>query len=266
MPIDKPEATAATNTRRTFLARAAMGSALAATAGSLLDLRPAGAQGAGAGNGLDDDTYLVMADQLHAAAAIVYVAATETAGLDDRAGEALSTFRDHHQQIVTDLGKLMGSTASAADTVPDPTVLAARDGLGGDQGAVLRSLVRLEEQLAATHLQAIGALDDAVTARAASEVLATSHQRAAYLARVAGEDPASLLPATVDDADALTAARAAAEATLAGETPADAEPSTDGDTGDEDEAASDAPSDAAGGSTDGEDAGQNDDTAPEAGN
>src|SRR5699024_10458359 len=137
VPIDKPEATAAMNTRRTFLARAAMGSALVATAGPILSSRPSSAQPVAIPDGLDDDRYLVMADQIHTAAAIVYVAASSTPGLSDEIRDIIGTLEGDHQDVVEHIATLMGSNASAVTTTPDPTVLAARDHLGGDEAAVL---------------------------------------------------------------------------------------------------------------------------------
>lgn len=223
MPIDKPEATAAMNTRRTFLARAAMGSAFAVTAGSLLPSLRVGAQPAPVPDGLDDDRYLVMADQLHRAASIVYVNASSNPGLSDEARDAIMALEADHQTVVDAFRALMGSSASKVDTVPDPTVVAVGDSLGGDEGSVLRSLAELEEQLSATHLWAIGSLDDGVTARSAAAAAASSGQRATHLGRLAGADLASLAPATVDDAQAIGPALAAADASLAGE---EAEPAT----------------------------------------
>lgn len=224
MPIDKPEATAATNTRRTFLARAAIGSALVATSGSLLASRPVGAQAPSVPDGLTDDRYLVMAAQLHTAAAIVYVAAAEVGGLSEKVGDALSAFEADHQAIVTDMGQLMNSATSKVATVADPTVLAMRDSLGGDEAAVLQSLATMEDRLAATHLWAIGALDDATTARGASQALATAGQRSTYLGILGDVDPAQLAPATIDDGEAIGAALDAADASIAGEAPPAAEP------------------------------------------
>lgn len=223
MPIDKPEATAATSTRRTFLGRAAIGSAMVAGAGTLLGSTPAGAQAPTGTEPLEDAPYLVMADQLHSAAVIVYVS-VDTDGFSDQAIEAVEAFRADHQTVVDALGKLKGAAASKVATVPDPTVLSTRDDLGGDEASVLRSLATLENRLSATHLRAVGALEDAVTARSASQVVASSAQRATYLGLLAGVDPTSLAPTSVDDAEAIEAAFAAAEASLAGEAPAAAEP------------------------------------------
>src|SRR5699024_6417314 len=144
---------------------------------SFLGAKPVRAQTPNQSAELDDHTYLVMADQIHSAAMIVYVEATSVPGLDDEAEEAIATCRHHHKEIVSAIGDLMGSEAAAATTVPDPTILAVRDELGGDQSSALRTLTRLEEQLAATHLQAIGVLTDDVSAQTAAGVLATSHQR-----------------------------------------------------------------------------------------
>lgn len=245
MPIDKPEATAATNTRRTFLARAAIGSALVATSGSFLASRPVGAQAPSVPDGLTDDRYLVMATQLHTAAAVVYVAAASVDGLSEQVTNTLSAFEADHQTIVTDLGQLMSSAASKVATVADPTVLALRDSLGGDEASVLRSLAAMEDRLAATHLWSVGVLDDAVTARAASQALATAGQRTTYLGILGDVDPAELVPATIDDGEAIGAALDAADASIAGETPAAAEPPTGG--GDEADADGTAEAEAQGG-------------------
>ena len=268
MPIDKPQTTAAMNTRRTFLARAAMGSALVATAGSFFTSLPAGAQGAPgaptAPDDLGDAPFLIAAAQLETAAIAVYVAAGSTPGLTGPAQEALRTFEAQHQEVVTTLTALMDEATAGLTPLPDPTVLALRDGLGADEAAVLRSLAELEQRIAATHLWAIAGLRDGLTARSAAAVAAAGSQRATYLGRLAGEDLASLVPATVEPTGAVTGSIDAAEATIAGA--GEDEESDEGGEGEAGDAgASTTTTTAAGDGTDGGTT-DTDDSTPEAGN
>lgn len=196
MPIDKPEATATDNPRRTFLARAVMGGALVTAgtvAGPLLRAVPAGAQ-APSDDALDDSAFAAIATPIELAAVQVYAAALLVDGLSSEVVTDLRLFQRHHQTVAdTTRGLYTGDAPIAAD----PTILASAASVGTDQASVLASLATLEETLAATHLSAMGSLTDATTAKVAAQVLAVEGQHAVALTVLAEGDLAAVTPATV---------------------------------------------------------------------
>lgn len=203
MPIDQPEATAAVNPRRTFLARAAVGGALVTAgsiAGPLLRAVPAGAQ-ADASDTLDDSAFAAIAVPLELAAVQVYEAATEASGLDEGATEQLRLFQTHHQAVADTLSDYYTGDEPLTE---HPAVMTRADSVRGDAKAAFTALAELEQALAATHLDALGSIADPTTAKLVAGVLAVEGQQAVALTLLAGTDVAAVLPAAVTTDDALT--------------------------------------------------------------
>lgn len=204
MPIDQPEATAAVNPRRTFLARAAVGGALVTAgsiAGPLLRAVPAGAQGGAPGGALDDSAFAEIAVPLELAAVQVYEAALEAPDLDDDATEQLRLFQTHHQTVADALVDAYTGEDTLAE---DPGVAARAASVRGSANAAFTALADLEESLAATHLDALGSISDPITAKLVAGVLAVEGQQAVALTLLAGTDPAAVVPAAVTTDGALT--------------------------------------------------------------
>ncbi len=221
MSIDPTEATAAATTRRSFLARAALGGALVsvATAGPLRAmLGVAGAQEATAAEleapeELDGATFAALAVPLELATVLAYQAALENDVLDATTTADARRFQAHHQTVVDALTPLLGEEAPAPR--PDETVMASTaDAIEGnaDQTAILTALAELEEVLAATHLYAVGGLTDTTLARTVGQVLAVESQQAVVWGRVIGTDLAELTPAEAGTEGARTGFAEAAEA------------------------------------------------------
>ncbi|MBX3314939.1 MAG: hypothetical protein KF906_11530 [Actinobacteria bacterium] len=204
MPIDQPEATAAVNPRRTFLARAAVGGAVVTAgsiAGPLLRAVPAGAQTDTTSGSLDDSSFAALAVPLELGAVQVYEAATEAPDMDDDAKSTLRTFQQHHQTVADTLTDYY---TGDADLTEDPAVVARSASVGGSANAAFTALAELEQALAATHLDALGSISDAITAKYVAGVLAVQGQQAVALTLLAGTDPAAVVPAAVTTDGALT--------------------------------------------------------------
>lgn len=218
MSIDPTEAQAAATTRRSFLARAAMGGALVgvATAGPLRSLLGvAGAQAAelDAADTLDNETFAALAVPLELAAVQAYQAAVETGSLDDATATTARMFQTHHQTVADALVGLRSEEAGTAR--PDETVMATtvREIEGNaDATAILAALAELEDVLAATHLYAVGGLEDSSLAKTVAQVLAVESQQAVALGRAAGLDLVDLTPAEASTSGARTGFAEAADA------------------------------------------------------
>lgn len=233
MPYDKPEAEAVQTTRRTFLARAAIGGALVsvATAGPLGQLLPAAAQDGDSepSDALTDAQVAAQLTPLELGAVQAYEAAAGNDALDLDVSDAVRRFQRHHQTAADRLGAM--ASADAPTPTADPTIVegtvAAVTG-AGDQNAVLSALAEMEETLAATHLWALAAIPDQVTARLVLQIQATESQQAVVLSRVAGTSIDELTPATAPIADGLPAGSTPPP-------PADEAPDeeADGETGDD---------------------------------
>ena len=218
MSIDPTEAQAAATTRRSFLARAAMGGALVgvATAGPLRSLLGvAGAQAAelDAADTLDNETFAALAVPLELAAVQAYQAALETSTLDETTTGHARRFQTHHQTVVDALTPLLGE--GTATPRPDETVMSttvAEIEGNADQNAILTALAELEDVLAATHLYAVGGLEDSSLAKTVAQVLAVESQQAVALGRAAGLDLVDLTPAEASTSGARTGFAEAADA------------------------------------------------------
>ena len=214
MPIDKPEATAATTTRRTFLARAAVGGALVgagAAVGPLGLFAPAaGAQAApdatlDGAPPLDNVTFAAFATPLEMAAVQAYQSALDSEQLNSRWRRMTLQFQTQHQTAATALTDQLADDAGTPE--PNDLVLSeARAAIdaASDQEAVLIALSDLEETTAATHLYALSGLEDTSLAKLVAQVLAVESQQCVVLGRAGGLDVESLTPASVSTQAART--------------------------------------------------------------
>lgn len=215
MPIDKPEANAAPTTRRTFLARAAVSSALvgvgaAAPLGLLSS--SAGASPTQAGPveqapPIDNPAFAALAVPLEMAAVLAYQAALGGQRLDSGWQDLALRFQGHHQSVVDALTDQLA--ADAAPPTANAVVLSDAQtaiSTAADQDGVLVALSDLESTLAATHLYALGGIADTSLAKIVGQVLAVESQQSASLRLGLTAPPplAELAPATVTTADART--------------------------------------------------------------
>lgn len=206
MPIDKPEATADTVSRRAFISRSAIGAAVVGS-GVLAGFGrfgPAGAQaGPDQGGGaLDDDAFGRFMVPLELGAVQAYQTALDSGQLAGFETEA-RRFQSHHNQIATSLGDLIVAGDDDPAPAPDPTVAAS--GAGGPA-----ALAEMEAVLAATHILAIEQITDTVTARQSAQVAAVQSQQSASLALRAEMDPAAVTPAVISLDNARQVGAAAA--------------------------------------------------------
>lgn len=214
MPIDSPEATATPSTRRTFLARVAVGGALAGVgvaSGSLgLLSGPAGAQGSpgaevllGDAGELPAETFAGLAIPLELAAVLAYQQAVEAGILDAAWQERAQQFQTHHQAVVDTLTPLLDEEAD--DPTPDAQLL-SQGTAGGDQAARLTALASVEDTLVATHLYALSGLLSKSLAKTVGQVLATEAQQGALLGVAGGGSAQELTPTAVSTDGARTGA------------------------------------------------------------
>lgn len=213
VPIDT-EATAAPTTRRTFLTRAAVSGALVGVgvaAGPLSLLAPsAGAQDAPEGDLegtslLDNATFAAFATPLELAAVQAYQAALDSEQLDTRWQRLALQFQTQHQTAVTALTEELADDAGEAtanDIVLSATKTAIDD--AADQEEVLLALSDLERTTSATHLYALGGLQDTALVRLVAQVLAVESQQCAVLGRAGGLDLEALTPAAASTDGART--------------------------------------------------------------
>ncbi len=216
MPIDQTEPDLTTGTsRRAFLARSAAGGALVATVatsglagglGGLGGLLPAGAQS----DGVVLADYAASAASLELAAALAYGAALQSESVTGEWVENLRQFQRNHQDAAEILeGLITEPDPDAAPIVADPAVSERfSPPAGADETAIFSQLAELEEAMAATHLQMVGRLDDAIVAKMLGQVLAVQEQQAVALGRASGASIEELTPATATTDGALEAGQA----------------------------------------------------------
>lgn len=207
MPTDHSLASATATTRRTFLARTAVGGALVtagAVAGPLSGLLPtASAQEADTWT-LSDVDFASFAAPLELAAVQAYQVAIDAGTLDSTWTTGARTMQDHHQQVATTLAGLL--SADAAAPTADADLLASTTSAintGGDQNGILRALGDLENTLVATHLSAVPALREPTTAKTVSQALAVEAQNNALLVTGSGGTMQSATPAVESTDGAL---------------------------------------------------------------
>lgn len=212
MPTDPSPDPATATTRRSFLARAAVGGALvtagvaAAPIGSLVS--PAGAQDGMLISDLYSDVeFALFATPLELAAVQAYLAAARTQLLSEDWQQRIRDFGTHHQAVADTLNPLRGEEASRAR--PDEALLeqsVAAVEAAADEAGVLAALAELESTLAATHLAAVELLREQFTSGIVTQVLMVESQQAALLATAAGDSIESATPAVASTAGALTPA------------------------------------------------------------
>jgi hypothetical protein len=207
VPIDQSTEPAAATTRRTFLARTALGGALV-TAGVLASpiggsVLVAGAQGT---NGtLSDGDFASFAAPLELAAVQAYLAAITSGQLEAEAEEWARLFTRNHQGVADLLATLVveGDPVPRADEALTTQSTQAIE-TAADEAGVLRVLADLEGTIAATHLSAIESLADATTARTVAQVAAVESQQSALLAVAAGDTIDDVTPREATTDGALT--------------------------------------------------------------
>jgi hypothetical protein len=212
VPTDPSPDPATATTRRSFLARAAVGGALvtagvaAAPIGSLVS--PAGAQdGMLVSDLYSDAEFAVFATPLELAAVQAYLAAARTELLSRDWLQRIRDFGSHHQAVADTLNPLRGEGASRPR--PDEALLeqsTAAVEAATDEAGVLAALAELESTLAATHLAAVELLREQFTSGIVTQVLMVESQQAALLATAAGDTIESATPAVASTAGALTPA------------------------------------------------------------
>lgn len=217
VPTDHSLDSATATTRRSFLARTAVGGALVtagAVAGPLTHLLPtAGAQEASTETLLDAD-FAAFAAPLELAAVQAYQAALSSEQLDATWTSGARTMQNNHQQVAATLTTLLDAEAPAP--LPDAAFTkSATDAIAaaGDQLAVLKALATVEETLAATHLSAVPALREPTTAKLVSQVVAVEGQQAALLGVGGGGSVESVTPAEATTDGALSPSDAEATTT-----------------------------------------------------
>jgi hypothetical protein len=155
---------------------------------------------------LDTVNFVAFAAPLELAAAQAYQAAIDGGKLDAEWAGSARDFLQHHQDVATALtGLIPASVTDPPVPVPDPELVSgpvAAVTAAGDQTAALTALAGIEDTLAASHLAALGEIDEPITAKAAAQALATTSQHVVALGRAIGTDVATLTPpvATTDGA------------------------------------------------------------------
>lgn len=199
MPTDQSLDSATATTRRTFLARTAVGGALV-TAGAVA--LPLGhlLPGAGAQESqsdlLTDLAFATFASPLEMAAVQGYQAAIASSALDAAWTSRAQSFQTHHQAVVDTLAPFLSEDdpAPMPDSDLSSSTTKAIKAAGSDQDGVLKALAALEDTLAATHLSAIPMLRESSTAKIVAQVLSVESQQAALLATASGSSAIDAAP------------------------------------------------------------------------
>lgn len=190
------------SSRRSFLAKVAVGGA-ALTVGSQLlpagGLLPTAAQEDGGETdgidtlGPDDERLRFLATVALAGAAAYEATLALDVSLPETVVATVRRFGSHHSQQADALGGLLPVEIDQ----PNPSVLAAQSQAlagAGDLPAVLGVLRELEDAVAATHLAALGVLEDGQARALVATALPVCAQHATVLGSLQGADPADLLP------------------------------------------------------------------------
>ncbi|MFN8018913.1 MAG: ferritin-like domain-containing protein [Acidimicrobiales bacterium] len=200
MPIDQSTDPDSTTTRRAFLARSVVGGALV-TAGAfgtyaVVTSGAAGAETIPSDATLTQEVFAALAAPLELAAVQAYQAAIDTELLDDAKVDVARTFQSHHQAVADALTAMLTSDA-LAPVANEDLLKAFTDEVKGaaDADALFLVLADIEDQLSATHLTAIGILQDPSTAKTVSQVAAVEGQQAAYLTVAGGGSIEDATPA-----------------------------------------------------------------------
>ena len=190
----------ASESRRRFVRNMGLGAAavgaVAATGASLTGV--ASAQTTATPPELDaaDVDLLAFLQSIQLAAADALTTAADLPVLDSAVAEQLRGYVRHHKDQATTFGALL--TEDEAVTAPNPTLLAQITGEiegAADQEALVSVLYRFEEQLAATHLAAMGEADSWLVAGPVASILPIVGQMAAALGSTADLPTETWLPA-----------------------------------------------------------------------
>ena len=200
MPIDESTDPATATTRRAFLARSVVGGAVV-TAGafatySIATSGAAGAEEIPSDATLGEETFAALAAPLELGAVQAYQAAIDTEKLDAPLVETARTFQSNHQTVADALVGMLSAEAIAPTANTDFTKQMV-DAINGaaDGDAVLLALADMEDALSATHMTAIGILQDPTTAKTVSQVSTVEGQQAAFLTVAGGGSIADATPA-----------------------------------------------------------------------
>lgn len=208
MPIEESTQPARGTTRRSFLARSAVGATIAAAgvAAPITGLVPfAGAQSSESSDDLlIDSDYAAFAVPLELAAVQAYEQALSTDLLDSGTTELARQFQTNHQSVATTLSALLSEEASTPRPDADITAQSATAiEAAVDSAAIAAHLASVEETLAATHLSVIPTLRDAITTRTAAQIAAVQSQQAALLGSAGGASLEDLTPTEASTQEAL---------------------------------------------------------------
>lgn len=112
-----------------------------------------------------------------------------------------TTFMGHHKDEALALGKVLKQSESQSDKIEANASLAQSYGsqLSGaaDQNAALEVLLKLEESLAATYLDALNRLEVGYNAGAVASILPVTSEHAAVLGTLLSQPLSSVLPAQI---------------------------------------------------------------------
>lgn len=169
-------------TRRGVLRKAGIGGALL-TVGSMAGPVSRFLPAAFAKSRLDDTGIIEFAAGVEFAAVAAYQTAIDSAKLDGAARRVATSFQSHHREH----GRAFNTITKVTTEKPNaqvvvlfsPKLKAARD-----QNAVLEVAYTIEEAAAATHLFALGVLQDKTNAQAAATILPVESQHAVVLAQM----------------------------------------------------------------------------------
>lgn len=207
MPTETSPATTPPTSRRTFLTRTLAGTAMVGVGAAVGPLglfsSPVAAQDGGSlalAAPLSGEDFSAFAVPLELAAVQAYLTALDTDGIDDATRRLLRRFQGHHQGVVEALRPLLPADPDLPDPTPNAELTrTATDAIqsAGDADGVLIALSDLEKVCAASHLNALGIIEEPSLAKTVSQVLATESQQAAFLGASGGADIAELTPSAV---------------------------------------------------------------------
>lgn len=190
------------------------GDALTGDAGPLVATGPddvasedaAAAEASAEAGGISDDDLkiLVIAQGLELALVTAYGLAVDTRLLDSPEAELCHAFARHHKEHALALATVAGKENLVTEASPElinaltPTINAATD-----SKALLASLQKMEESVAATYLEVMGTIDAWWVAGATAKILPIEAQHAAVLGQAIGLAEDKWLPAVQQTAGAF---------------------------------------------------------------
>ena len=185
-------------TRRGFITKAAAGGALL-TAGSLA--APVGRLVPSAFGQETPEVELspdaeaaAFVAGLELAAVEIYRRAGESALVGNTATQVFGAIQGHHQTHATILNGIVGEEAPV--TEPNAALLEQYGTIiedAADEAAILEAVYDLEEAMAATHLEAIGEMEDSGDAGIVATVLPVESQHATLLGNMLDKEPTDYL-------------------------------------------------------------------------